>query len=92
MECLQFIVSGKVQGVYYRKYTVNAMRELGIIGFVKNLKNGDVEVVIKNRDDLNIATILEKLNQGSPNSVVENISMQECSENPNFSNSFEVRY
>jgi acylphosphatase len=92
MECLQFIVSGKVQGVYYRKYTVNAMRELGIIGFVKNLKNGDVEVVIKNRDDLNIATILEKLNQGSPNSVVENISMQECKERPNFSNSFEVRY
>jgi len=92
MECLQFIVSGKVQGVFYRKYTVNAMRELGIVGFVKNLKDGNVEVVIKNRDGLNIATILEKLNQGSPNSKVENISMQECSEKPNFSNSFEVRY
>ena len=92
MECLQFIITGKVQGVFYRKYTVNAMRELGIIGYVKNLKNGDVEVVIKNQDNLNIATILEKLNHGSPNSEVENITMQECSEKPNFSNSFEVRY
>jgi len=92
MKCLQFIISGKVQGVYYRKYIVNALRELGIIGYVKNLKDGNVEVVIKNQDGLNIAAILEKLNLGSPNSNVENISMQECKEMPNFSNSFEVRY
>jgi len=92
MECLQFIVSGKVQGVYYRKYTVNALRELGIVGYVKNLKDGNVEVVIKNNPNLNIAIILDKLKEGSPNSRVENISMQECKEIPNFSNSFEVRY
>jgi len=92
MECLQFIVTGKVQGVYYRKYIVNNMRQLGIVGFVKNLKDGNVEVVIKNNPNLNIADILDTLNQGSPNSKVKNISMQECQKIPQFSNSFEVRY
>ena len=92
MECLQFIISGKVQGVYYRKYTVNNLRKLLVVGYVKNLKDGTVEVVIKNKPNLNIADILDVLREGSPNSVVENISMQECPNMPNFSNSFEVRY
>lgn len=41
MRC-RFIVSGRVQGVFYRKYTQQAARERNITGYVRNLDNGDV--------------------------------------------------
>jgi acylphosphatase len=39
------IVSGKVQGVFYRQSTKEKARELGITGTVKNLPNGNVQIV-----------------------------------------------
>ena len=38
-------VSGNVQGVYYRATTISKARDLGLTGWVRNLKNGDVEIV-----------------------------------------------
>ncbi|WP_378186844.1 acylphosphatase [Aquimarina sp. W85] len=38
------IVSGKVQGVWYRKSTLEKANELTIYGFVKNLANGSVYI------------------------------------------------
>ncbi len=92
MSCAKFIVSGKVQRVYYRKHITNAMRENGFVGYVKNLNNGDVEVVVKNEPGMNIADILKILNEGSPKSEVEAITMGECSDEIVFSKIFEVRY
>lgn len=44
-ECLHIIVKGKVQGVYFRAFTQKQAVKLGVNGFVRNLANGDVEVV-----------------------------------------------
>lgn len=38
------IVSGQVQGVFFRGATQQRARMLGIHGWVRNLPNGDVEV------------------------------------------------
>ena len=35
-------VAGKVQGVWYRGSTQKQAHQIGITGYVKNLKNGDV--------------------------------------------------
>lgn len=43
--CMHYIISGKVQGVWYRASTEKKARELNLTGWVKNLSNGDVEVL-----------------------------------------------
>lgn len=42
MKRYQLTVSGKVQGVFYRKSAAVEGRAIGISGFVKNLPNGNV--------------------------------------------------
>jgi len=92
MECLKFIVKGKVQGVYYRKFVSLAMNKAKYIGYVKNLPDKSVEVVVKNQDGLNIKDILDILYEGSPKSEVSSVEMVECDKDIKFNNSFEVRY
>lgn len=44
-DCLHIIVKGRVQGVYFRAFTQKQAVKLGLTGFVRNLANGDVEIV-----------------------------------------------
>ena len=44
-QAIRCLVSGRVQGVYYRAATVERAVELGVCGWVKNLPDGRVEVV-----------------------------------------------
>lgn len=39
-----FIVSGKVQGVFFRRHTQQQARRLGLHGWVRNLPDGKVEI------------------------------------------------
>jgi acylphosphatase len=42
---LQLLVHGRVQGVFFRQAAADEARSLGLRGWVKNLANGDVEIV-----------------------------------------------
>ena len=92
MGCAKFIVKGRVQRVYYRKYVSQALAKAGYVGFVKNLSDGTVEVTLKTEPNQNISEVLKILNEGSPKSEVTGVEMSMCSEEVKFSNSFEVRY
>ncbi len=71
----RFIISGKVQGVWYRKTIYDNALTMGIAGTVRNLPNGDVEVVANLKDGQKGAfiTMLEK---GSLFSKVTNIKKE----------------
>jgi len=43
--CKKCLVSGRVQGVYYRGTAVHRARELGVRGYARNLADGRVEVL-----------------------------------------------
>lgn len=43
--CYHFVVSGRVQGVFFRATTREQAISLQLSGWVRNLKSGDVELV-----------------------------------------------
>ncbi len=43
--CRRILVSGRVQGVYFRAFTRKQAIQLGLTGYAKNLPNGDVEII-----------------------------------------------
>ena len=76
MKSYRFIVTGKVQGVFYRK-SIKEMASLGQIqGYVRNLTDGSVEVVAYLWEE-QLEDFLQILKNGSPMSKVENITYEE---------------
>ncbi|RMF98176.1 MAG: acylphosphatase [Candidatus Schekmanbacteria bacterium] len=43
----KFIVKGTVQGVFFRQFVKSHADNLGLFGYVRNLENGDVEIVVE---------------------------------------------
>lgn len=48
---LHLIVQGRVQGVYFRANTQKRAQALQLVGYVRNLPNGDVEVVVQGESE-----------------------------------------
>ena len=69
---LHAIVQGRVQGVSFRYYTVQAANRLGLTGWVANCWNGTVEAVAEGpRAKLN--ELLTFLHRGPPSAWVERV-------------------
>ena len=52
MRSIRIIVKGLVQGVGFRYYCYRTAKEFGITGYVKNLYNGDVEILAQGEEGL----------------------------------------
>lgn len=50
MKTYHYLISGRVQGVCFRHYTVREAEKWGISGIVRNLPNGDVEVIAQGNE------------------------------------------
>src|SRR4051794_10922134 len=72
MGSYRYLVSGRVQGVGYRYFTLHAAEALGVAGFTRNLPDGRVEVVAEAADDV-LAAFEGKLREGPSFSSVENV-------------------
>lgn len=62
-------VTGKVQGVGFRYFVLNAATELGITGWVRNRRDGSVEVLAEGVMD-QLKTLVGALERGSRSSKV----------------------
>lgn len=76
MKAKHILIEGRVQGVGFRYY-VHQMAQLhGVVGRVRNLKDGRVEVLFIGGDD-QWATFHELLLKGNSASKVENVLVSE---------------
>lgn len=66
------MISGTVQGVGFRKFTCRMAKDLSLKGWVRNLKNGQVEAMIQG-DDFEFEQMLDLLKQGPPMAKVEDV-------------------
>lgn len=76
-----FLVSGKVQGVWFRASTRQEAEKLGITGYAKNLQNGSVEVLMQGNSD-SLSRLEEWLHLGSRLSKVESVVEVDVSPSP----------
>lgn len=47
VRAVRMVISGRVQGVGFRYFTRRAAASLGLLGWVRNLPSGDVEVRVR---------------------------------------------
>jgi acylphosphatase len=48
----KILVIGRVQGVYFRYFTQKKARQLGVAGSVRNLVDGNVEIIAQAESDI----------------------------------------
>ncbi len=69
---LKAVVSGRVQGVWFRASTKQVADKLGISGYAKNLPSGDVEVLATGEAE-QLEQLIEFLGQGPELAVVDEL-------------------
>lgn len=90
MSCVHLLISGLVQGVSFRYFTVSCARELELTGWVRNLPDGRVEAEIVGEKD-KIDELIAQVKIGPAGSHVTAVDSQWRTEEPRY-NSFTVTY
>ncbi len=75
----KFVVSGFVQGVWYRRFAADTARKLGLSGWVRNTCDGRVELVACGNPE-KICKLETELWTGSPMSEVSSVESESSEE------------
>ena len=67
---LRMIVTGDVQGVFYRASTLEQAQSLGVKGTVRNLADGSVEIVAKGSPEA-VENLVRWAHRGPPDAKVK---------------------
>jgi len=67
-------IEGRVQGVYYRAWTDQTARSLGLDGWVRNREDGSVEAVFSGPAD-KVAEMLQECAGGPPDAKVTKVTI-----------------
>ncbi len=81
---LHAVVSGRVQGVSFRYYTLMRANELGLTGWVRNLHDRTVEVTAEG-SRANLEELLKFLHVGPPAAHVLSVEVEWSAGAGNFS-------
>ncbi len=76
MSARHLIVHGRVQGVFYRDWTVATGRSLGVAGWVRNLSDGTVEAHVEGQQGA-VRQMIAAMHEGPPHAQVERIDERE---------------
>jgi acylphosphatase len=82
------VVSGRVQGVWFRQSTAAEAALIGVDGWVRNLANGDVEAVFEGYPAA-VAAALDYVGRGPESAVIHEV--RTFAEEPTGEQGFTVR-
>ena len=82
-------ITGRVQGVFFRAWTAEQARALGVAGWVRNAPDGSVEAHLQG-DRWAVQRLIELLHRGPPSAEVDEVIEEESELGPNLE--FVVRH
>ena len=81
LKARHILVRGQVQGVFYRNWTVATAKRLGLTGWVRNLRSGEVEILALG-DPAAVDALVRECWNGPPAAMVEEILASETETEP----------
>jgi acylphosphatase len=87
----RYYVSGIVQGVGYRYFAKNAATRCGLAGYVKNLRDGRVEVYAAG-SAASLDALLSELHRGPRSGKVSEVVEEPAPVDSRFANQFSIEY
>lgn len=74
MKRAHVLISGRVQGIYFRVHTQSVANQLGLTGWVKNLPDGRVEAVFEGLAEV-VRQMIEWCRQGPSGARVDRVDL-----------------
>lgn len=74
-EVRHLLITGLVQGVWFRGSMVEKARELGVTGWVRNRRDGSVEAIVAG-DAGQVAAIMNWARQGPQGARVDHVAVE----------------
>lgn len=75
------MIKGRVQGVFYRDWTVENANQLGLKGWVRNRRDGSVEALFSGNPDA-VHDMEERCRRGPPAAIVTGLEVSRSSDDP----------
>jgi acylphosphatase len=87
----RYLISGIVQGVGFRYFTQDEAERLRLSGYVRNLRDGRVEVYAIGSQE-NLARLRTILERGPRGAMVQHVVEESAQIDPRFAEEFSITY
>ena len=84
------VISGQVQGVWFRAKTKQKAQELGLTGWVRNTSNGCVEAIFEGEEE-KVENMIKWCHHGPPMAKVDDVVVKKQTKTIGF-DGFSIRY
>ena len=74
-KAVKLIVQGTVQGVFFRQFVKEHADSLKLVGFVRNLENGNVEIIAEGEDE-QIERSIVFVRKGPKHAQIRNVQIE----------------
>ncbi|XP_048138225.1 acylphosphatase [Rhodamnia argentea] len=75
------VIKGRVQGVFYRNWTIENACQLGLKGWVRNRRDGSVEALFSGKPEL-VEEMQQRCRRGPPYAVVSGLEVFPATDDP----------
>ncbi|KAL2502736.1 acylphosphatase family [Forsythia ovata] len=75
------VIKGRVQGVFYRNWTIDNATELGLKGWVRNRRNGSVEALFSGSPE-KVQEMEQRCRRGPPDAMVTGLEVFPSTDDP----------